>query len=766
MIKTKIYINKKQIDLKEDISIPLNFSIADIREPDKRSTTWSKTVTLPGSSFNNNLFSNLWNVNTNIISTGTTNFAPSFNPNLKAEAEITYNEASQFKGICQLLNVNVTNNYEIEYEVAFFGELQNVYQTFKNAYLRDLDLSAYDHTYTLYNQQLSWSKPIGIGYVYPHIDYGYQLNNRFKVTEIFPAIYVKQIIDKMFSEAGFTYSSEFFNSEIFKRLVLPYNGSSVLYLTDLQVKNRTMKASKTSTQNILNNGQPAPASENMIGAAFNYRLTFNDDTNPPNFDTGNNWSDIDGGANLQTYTAPKSGTYVLSAYVTLNVTHFPSTSTASIGQGALKIGELRIEKNPLSQNRQLIAMVSFGLTTDTNGSSLGNYFVVPTTITSGSTSDTKDGTLSITCYLNQGDILQVRHANTGMPTGVTSPLNGSVINPFIYKDGSTKQPISTSSYIRVNYLSGSYFKVELSDSKLQEGDTVEINNVLPDKIKQSDFFDSIIKAFNLFVEADKSKTNNLLIEPRPTFYSSGLTRDWSYKLDESKETKIVPMGDINGKTYLFTYKEDKDYFNNDYKMTYNENYGQKKYEINNDFLKGEVRNELIFSPTPLVDTIGHDRVISKIYSLNTNGAINPTASNIRMLYYGGLKSTSYPWQHIATSGTTIRNDYAYAGHLNDVANPTFDLNFGMPNQVYYTPTKYTGNNLYNKYWRDYIEQIADKDSKLFVGYFLINEWDIQNLDFRDKFYFKNEYWRLNKIVDYDAMSNQATKCEFIKLKEY
>jgi len=180
MILTKIYINNEQIDLKEDVSIPLNFNIADIREPEKRSTTWSKTVILPGSTFNNELFSNIWNVNAVINSTGTTNFTPNFNPNLKAQAEITYNEAIQFKGICQLLNVNATDKYEIEYEVAFFGELQNVYQNFTNGYLRNVDLSEYNHTLDKDNQVTSWSAPIGVGYVYPMIDYGHRINSEFK----------------------------------------------------------------------------------------------------------------------------------------------------------------------------------------------------------------------------------------------------------------------------------------------------------------------------------------------------------------------------------------------------------------------------------------------------------------------------------------------------------------------------------------------------------------------------------------------------------
>jgi len=83
MILTKIYINNEQIDLKDDVSIPLNFNIADIREPEKRGTTWSKTVVLPGTSFNNALFSNIWNVNAAINSSGRSNMKWLFLVNFK-----------------------------------------------------------------------------------------------------------------------------------------------------------------------------------------------------------------------------------------------------------------------------------------------------------------------------------------------------------------------------------------------------------------------------------------------------------------------------------------------------------------------------------------------------------------------------------------------------------------------------------------------------------------------------------------------------------
>lgn len=754
MILTKIYINNEQIDLKEDVSIPLNFNIADIREPEKRSTTWSKTVILPGTTFNNDLFSNIWNVNAVINSTGTTNFTPNFNPNLKAIAEITYNEAIQFKGICQLLNVNVTDKYEIEYEVAFFGELQNVYQFFNNKFLRDLDFSEYNHKYTLYNQQLSWNNTAG--FTYPMIDYGFGINSQFKVTEMFPALFVKTIIDKMFLDAGFTYQSTFFETQLFKKLVIPYNGGSSLKLTAENVRDRTMRASRTNTLSILND----------LVAPQTHLVSFTDETTPPNFDTGNNWYDINAGTDYQTFVVPKSGTYTITNFIKANITHQPSTATAELNQARRMVGQMCLVKNNLTTiagrncwMKEIPANLdiddSFMFTASTGTTS-------PVTLTSGSTSLTSEGTFSVTTYLNQNDILQFKYIeNTG---AYNLTQQGSVLIDSIYKSGGTLQTHGVTSNFKMNFLADSYFNVQLTDTTIQEGDDVEVNAVLPDKIKQSDFFNSIIKAFNLFVEVDKNNPNKLLIEPRPTFYSSGTTRDWSSKFDYSKETKIIPLGELNNKTYLFTYKEDTDYFNSDYKTTYNEIYGQKKYEVLNDFLKGEVVTELIFSPTPLVNTIGHDRVIPKIYTLDANGTIKPTQSNIRLLYWGGLKTTLTAWQHIATSGTTSRLDFPYAGHLDDVNNPTIDLNFGVPNQVYYTPTRYTANNLYNKYWRDYIEQITDKDSKIFSGYFLLNEFDIQSLDFRDLFFFENEYWRLNKIIDYDRVMNQPTKCEFIKLK--
>ena len=50
---TEIFVNNTLLDISEGFSIPLNYSIADIRNPENRNTSYSKTITLPATKNNN-----------------------------------------------------------------------------------------------------------------------------------------------------------------------------------------------------------------------------------------------------------------------------------------------------------------------------------------------------------------------------------------------------------------------------------------------------------------------------------------------------------------------------------------------------------------------------------------------------------------------------------------------------------------------------------------------------------------------------------------
>lgn len=787
-LRTQIFVNGTSIELLEDISIPTTYAIADIREPQKRTTNYSKTITLPGTSVNNILFAYLFDVHVSVSTSGTTQF----NPNLKADVLVLIDGSETFRGFLQLNNIIITKTFQIEYECTMFGNLANIFQTLGDKRLSDLDFSQYNHTYNKTDQTNSWATSVkknganyvnfagglatGEGYVYPMIEYGYGNGTSFKVEHFFPALYAKTIIDAIFNQNGFTYTSNFFNSNFFKQLVVPFGGAN-LTLTNTQAKARSFMASNNATTYVAFDPSSPPLSPYDIGAGVGAVAAFQDETTSPNFDTGGVYNN-----GIYQFTVPYTGNYKLEMQLDLDMTHFPGSSTVTYGQydilQTVLTANLYHKTNNVYLNGQGIGFLQGANANPLPGRPYFDNRPNANIITSGTTNSATSVYVSYQGGLLAGSIIEVRlkpimgNSSSNCCTSGTTTTCSGVNLPDLYNQNtlicSWGVPIKNPNvgYTRINLKPNSYFKATLTDLQIHEGDPVNCNNILPDNIKQHEFLSSIIKAFNLYVDDDKSSSNKLRLEPREDFYTSGVTRDWSTKLDYDNPLTITPMGELNAVNYIFKFKEDEDYYNQFYFNKYREEYGYKRYAIINDFLKEDETTELIFSPTPLADYIGIDRVIPKIFTIDNNLTIQPRTSNLRLLYYGGVKTTLNAWSYVSTSGTVSYTNYPYAGHLDDVKVPTFDLNFQEPREVFYTATQYTSNNLFNKYWKNYIDLITDKDSKIVTGYFNLYSSDIANLSFFDTFYFENDLWILNKIYDYDGTQNELTKCEFIKLINY
>ena len=164
-----------------------------------------------------------------------------------------------------------------------------------------------------------------------------------------------------------------------------------------------------------------------------------------------------------------------------------------------------------------------------------------------------------------------------------------------------------------------------------------------------------------------------------------------------------------------------------------------------------------------------DRIIPAILAVNSNGNPQPKASNLRLLYWAGSLSTNNSWTFTSSlNGSSTVSTYPYAGHLDNPVTPTEDLNFGIPREVYYViaqTDQYTDKNLYNKYYRQFIAEISDRNSKILTAYFYLTPVDILTLDFQNKIYIDGQYYRLNKVFDYNPIVTTVTKCELLKIKE-
>jgi hypothetical protein len=328
---------------------------------------------------------------------------------------------------------------------------------------------------------------------------------------------------------------------------------------------------------------------------------------------------------------------------------------------------------------------------------------------------------------------------------------------------------------------GDYADVTINKSRLTFGNTgnnyvdvsindpLVINDTIPQNILQKDFISSIVKLFNLYIFEDTTKEKNLQIMPFVDFYADATSLDWSNKIDRSQPLRIKPMSELNSRYYEFKYKEDGDYYNDLYKKRYNQTYGSYKYDSGFEFSKDSTTIELIFSGTPLLGYTSEDKVVSTIFKRNgttTGQGEEQQDSNIRILQ-AKLISGVASWDIKNAAGTSTLGSYTnypYAGHFDDPDAPTNDIQFGVPSELFYELVSGSINvNQFNVYWSSYMAEITDKDSKLLTCKVKLSNTDIFNLDFKKLIWIDGSLFRLNKIIDFNASSEDTCTIEALKI---
>ena len=154
-------------------------------------------------------------------------------------------------------------------------------------------------------------------------------------------------------------------------------------------------------------------------------------------------------------------------------------------------------------------------------------------------------------------------------------------------------------------------------SILNYNDNIKINETLPKGIFQRDFFLSICKMFNLYVYDDAVDSKKLIIKPYIDFYS-GTQIDWTNKIDRSKPFSIKPMSELNARYYQFKFKQDNDFYAENYRKKYNEGYGDRLYDTEFDFVKDTATTEVIFAASILYQATGTDKLYPAIYKKSNN----------------------------------------------------------------------------------------------------------------------------------------------------
>ena len=724
MIITKLLISAKN-GTEKYLSYPINaeapiyitYQLADVRNPEQRKGSRSLTIKLLGTNEINKLFENIFSVN---VST------QYFNKNLKTPVKYIVDGLENFKGDLQLLSVNINTDNSIEYECSILGEGGSLFIDLGDKLLSELDFSDYDHTYDRATQ-ISTRSNLGSGLdvLYPFVDNG--TNNGsdtvWNVSNFLPCFSFYEYIKKIIEGTGRTFTSTILSSSLIKNSIL-YPNLNQIVLSSSQLANRQFYVGLDNNYTQV--------------SALPYTVIHDDESNPF-FDIG-----LQNNTTTGLVTINDTGYYNLVSKIVYRIKFTHSEPTVAYGLFYGMTCYNAIDKQvPLSSlviNNQ-------------------NYYNPNNNRINVNTFET------ITNEVATGEIL----LNAGEQFKVRAALNPAALSQVQFRTSSNVLvPGGTPTYTIeiVSGTTGAAFYGLVTKKVLSEGNTIEVNNALPVNIKQKDFLKSVIQALNLFIDIDTADENNLIIEDFDTFYNTTDPIDYRNRTDLSKQQVINPNL-LEGKQYIFTYKEDNDKFNVQYQETYKEVFGTQTVDVENDFIKEIKKNELIFSATPNAANYGLGIAHPRIYTEEglTKKTIVP---NVRWLYVGGVKQTANPYTYKQVGETDlITNDYLYAGHTDDPFNPTLDLNFGKPKEVYYNfiNAYFTDNNFYNRFHSKYLNNLINRDGKFVTKYLWLSPRDIYNFSFRNRLFIDGAYYIVNKIENYNPLSEQSTKCELIKLLE-
>ena len=694
----ELLINGQPIGLSDDFEISINKTIADIRNPETRSSDFTRTLTIPGTAENNKVFNFIFDVANDIVGNGQYN--PDFNPNKKADCIVLVDGMPQISGFIRLTEV-LNNNGRIEYQCTIHGESANLFTDLENAKLNELDFGEYNHTCNITNIKDSWDNQIfvdgspqsfayGNGYVWTQVlPKRTILNtdiNEWKADDHTPALYAKTIVDKIFATKGYKYTDDsFFNSDRFKRLIVPF------------ANNGLVSSPSGATERLF---QAECSGATFTSGTTDFTVPFGNDSASGNFDNGNNYDNT-----TFEYTVPNSGTYTF--YFVPSITWTNAT--------------------PLPAPTQTFLEVDFII----NGTTIITESVYSNEVDNATW--TFSNSVNIKRKFSANDTIKIRVKNA---TYYTSSFFYGLLT------------LGT-----ISIASGTYFYNGTSASSIVYNETVDFGFFFGDKHTQRDFMISLLRMFNLYVEQTGAK--ELRFVPRDDFYN-GSKVDWTALLDYNQPHEIVPMGELQNNPYVFTYKEGTDYGSKEYKQGTSRIYGDRTLRIDNDFIKSEKKIEVAFASTTLYNEA------NKFFSLASDDNAKHT-DDLRILYYNGLKQvpTYFFYDETKPSQPNVEF-YPVTTHMDNPYDMQFDLSFGMPVSSY-VPLgfAYSNQNLVNVYYYKTIAEIIDKNSKIFRGYFRITPNQFANIRFNSLYFFEGQYWRLNKVIDFNPLKEELTKCEFL-----
>jgi hypothetical protein len=756
---------KDTLDLYDNEVIPMTYTISDIRDISTKNSSYSKDFDLPATKKNNKYFNHIYEINAD----------STFNPYRKARAILKQQGTTIFEGSLQLMKITKKGDGEIIYTVSLFNESSNLAEILKDRKLHEVPLHDLNHASNFDAMMKSWnsagsgtigSSPyngtnsFGDKILYPMVRYNDNTNAGFQTYDFFsdidtmrPFIKVKELFTRILTNAGYTYDSNFIDGTTFGKLYMDLN---------------------------------FPANEDFLNG----------------FDMTNN-----------AFYVQASASYSLTLSSTAQTIDFSLDTLASGGTNNISANnyEYVLGTDTFTSNADGLVVIVSGTTSITWGGSTSDYVDI----------ELHHGGYGVSPGASATPVVKRIENTLGLSGNV--PVNTFNFDPIVLDNtetfilkarGSGATIVSCPACTSIGHGAGSVGSTQIQVTV--GGSYIVPNNILKETkgdYSQWDYVNSFIKIFNLVIEPDIDNPKKLIIEPYNDYIDSGDIKDWTSKVDFDANVDIQMIGELT-KNILFAYTDDpNDYHLQEYKRTVGEtaifqpntyqtgvplifgtgaSYGSHKYETDRDYYDNmtTIIDTGIFAPT-VYSTLYHaynmpSITLPAIYGVDENGDSKSINNVPRLLFNNGVQDLIHSvggWFYYSPSGTTFSSNTSgltqankvlafnhYDEHYNSATlGDADDLNFGIvqpyvfnDSNTFQGQASFPVNNIFIKYWKDYIDLIYSKNSKIVTFEIFLTPADIQSFTFKNSITIKGVNYRVNKIEYVAGARNNKTKLELIK----
>ena len=727
------------LDLYEDEDIPLTLSVDEFKNVAEKVQSYSKAFNLPATKRNSRILDHVFEITR--VSNGL-----NFNPYKRTQCILKQEGFILFKGYLRLIDMSEKEG-EVSYNVNLYSEVIALADTLKDKTFQDISFFELEHTYNKSNIKKSWEDSAGTGIAYPNANTsGFRDNystlkypfvnwtNNTPISngsngpagfpyltglgQVFrPFINIKYLIDRIFQDSSFTYTSSFLATTDLNRLYMDFNWGS---------------AREPNSNLGQGTGENANFSTNYAAVAPTW-TTVEQDT-----ETYSLAPDLGYDTSTAKFTASFDGQIFSGSF------HSAVTATpTSVGTNNQYMGILKAQiQDSLGNDIGTAGYETFYTTNDY--ASFFDYavnFSFSATLQQGQSlkfvfQRSTDCSQLYQFYSNHPNLSFTVNMITTIQTGTSSTTSGTLLRGL---------------------------RSDLNQWEFLKGLITMFNLVtLPDEDNPNNI---IIEPYSDVFIPTATAGNTLA--------NRGIEHDWTDKIDVS-EMKLEPLTDLNLKT-IFKFVEDEDDFAfMNYKAQVQQHlYGSKRFNAGTEFNILDGEDEIVAEPfaatvvKSLMPQFGA-LVVPAVYSYDQADMTSEGFDNSpRIMYNNGKKNSGISYNIPPQNGGAGGDEafYLQFSHLTQIpvsvsippnANTdTRDFHFGECQLLVGDATPY---NLYSLYWAPYYNELYNPDVRIMTIKVNLSPSDINMFKFNDTVMIKNREFRVNKI---DYKPNDLATVEFI-----